>query len=923
MQSQYSQAPPLPHQTQAHFYGAPDIDFGSHQPRSGSTSSAGNSCCVFDSFASSGDEGSNIVENVLLVGSEYRLDVYSVNRKTVERVDRLEGLRGLVIGAKIIPSALRVDPHRLLRPLIAVIVHGLENKTDLDRLSRPGTSHSEDPVFDPSNSMLQALHNTDTRHQKKATLYFQTTVEIYSLKKGCHVATIFKSPKVEVDSPRDIQGFAGPPPVGNLSIQAKGKFVVVGSGTSGEVFIFDSQAGSFDDPPTLFKCLGKVWTRISPRKTRSYSISSTSSGVEDINGITPTKPNAPAAATFSLSHRWLAIVPPPPSAQATLHGSVDVLHAQKIPGLNSHTSPAEPQPTCDVETPEGEGMLSKMARDVTQEFIKGARWVGDQGVQAWNNYWAKPPEKTPNLAHHSYNKARWDPGSQQVFPPTHANDDNSSRPSSQPALVSILDLEKLSTALNMKPALALQPIATFSLPYGCSLVSFSPSGLSLLTASAKGDVQNVWDLLRMVHGEARINSAKFHGPAERRPSVREVAHFTRMTVAKIADVVWTEPRGERFAIVTERGTVHIFDLPSFAFRWPPPRQVIRSTSLPANPSASEPNLDKAVPPSGSTFSAAIDLVAGKTQPLFAAVRGRPPNIGSAFAGLGSLAFPASAGAKGGKAVAAGFNKSVDAATGTVNTLRHLGENRLALPGSSHPVVPGCVRWLTGKDQGLIAVTGRGIIRIHSIRQSNHHRAAKRRPSVLGGKPTEFSLSSISNSLEKEGLSKKIGTNTEVNTSSRWPRGYFSSHNSGGVPKSSRNVTHPLSYAEIETNAPYQPFHTDRRINFYVFKQDARSYDIHHLNDLTPWAFGEPIPVTKVSVGSSTAVDDDAELFQQTSQMPLDQFSGVGDDDVSQQVVVTTRRKRGARRGTVDHDRQDDEEFFEDDCEVVDFAEERV
>lgn len=923
MHSQHPQVPPLPHQTQAHFFGAPDIDFGLNQQRNDASPSGENFCCVFDSLAHAGDENSAVGENVLLVGSEYRLDIYSVDKKNVDRIGRLEGLRGSVIGAKILPSVMRVDPHRSLRPLIAIIVHGLQSPIESDRSSRPGTSHSEDAAFDPSSSMLHALHNTGTG-PPKSILYFETTVEIYSLRNGHRIATIFKSPKVEVDPPRDIQGFVSPSPIGNLSVQAKGKFLVVGSGTSGEIYIFESQAGSFDSPSKSFKCIGKVWTRVSPRKTRSLSISSNSPDVDNVHGVNPTKRNAPDAATFSLSHRWLAIVPPPPSAQATLHGTVDVSNSQKTPGLNSHTSPAEPQPTCDMETPGGESVLSKVARDVTQEFIKGARWVGDRGVQAWNNYWTKPPEKNSNTIHNP-NKARWEANSQQAFPPTHSNDDNPVRPVGQPALVSILDLERLSAAHNMKPAMALQPIATYSLPYGCSLVSFSPNGLSLFTASAKGDVQSVWDLLRMIHGEVGTSLAKAHGPSERRPIVREIAQFTRMTVAKIADVVWTEPKGERFAIVTERGTVHIFDLPSLAFRWPPPRQVMRSKSVPANTSSPEHDPDSVMPPTGSTFSAAMDLVAGKTQPLLAAVRGRPPNIGSAFAGLGVLAFPSGAGAKSSKAVAAGFNKSVDAATGTVNTLRHLGENRLALPGSSNSVVPGCVRWLSGKDQGLLAVTGSGIIRIHRIRQSNHHRAAKRRPSVLGGKPTEFSLLGVSSSPNKEGIGNKIVAARETNRFSKSPRSYLISRNSGIVPKGPRIMTHPLSYAEIETNAPYQPFHTDGRVNFYMFKQDEESSDVHHLQDPSaPWAFGESIPATKVSVGSSTTVDNDREHFQQTSHAPMENFISVeGNEETGQQVIVTTRRKRGARRGTVDPDPRDDEDFFEDDCEVVDFAEERV
>lgn len=915
MHSNYPQSPPPPHQTQAHFYGAPEIDFGPQQPRSEASVSDNKFCCVFDSLTAAGEEGLTVGENVLLVGAEHRLDVYRVDKKTFDRVGRLGGLRGSVIGAKILPSTLRVDTHRSLRPLIAIIIHGPQNAPELETPSRPGTSHSEDAMFDPSSSMLQILQNTDPKHQT-SNLQYQTTVEVYSLRQGRHITTLLKCPKVEIDSLRESQGHGEPSPSGNLSIQAKGKFVVVSSGVSGEVYIFESQSGTPDDSSTLFKCIGKVWTRVSPRRLRSLSISSNASDAENKHGMNPIKLNRPDTATVSLSHRWLAIVPPPPSAQSTLHGIVDAVRSLKPPGLSSHTSPAEPQTTCDLETPEGESVLSKVARDVTQEFIKGARWVGDRGVQAWNSYWARPSDQQSTLAYPSANNARWEPNSHQAFPPTHANDDGSNRSGNQPAAVSILDLEKLSVSQNIKTALALQPVATFSLPYGCSLVSFSPSGLSLLTASAKGDVQHVWDLLRMIHGEAGISLAKVQAVSDRRPIVREIARFTRMTVAKIADVVWAEPRGERFAVVTERGTVHIFDLPPSAFRWPPPRQAVKSTSMPANPDISEQDPDSLVSPAstGNTFSAAIDLVTGKTQPLFAAVRGRPSTIGSAFAGLGGLAFPPGASAKGGKAVAAGFSKSVGAATGTVSTLRHLGENRLALPGSSQPAIAGCVRWLTGKDQGLIAVTGGGILRIHSIRRSNHRKAAKRRPSVLGGKPVEYSISNASNKLSQDILG-----NGEVDEASTSPRSYWLPYTpEARVP---RDTTHPLSFAEIETNAPYQPFHTDRRINFYVYKQADISPIAY---EVEPWAFGESIPAIKISVGSGRVVDNDEALSLQSRQTQMENFVSVeGTEEQGQQVIVTTRRKRGSKKGATSGSSRDDEDFFEDECEVVDFADERV
>ena len=919
MNSNFQSAPPLPHQIQPHFYGAPEITFGPQPQHSDAHVSSDKYWCVFDSLVTPGDEGLSVTENVLLVGSEKDLNVYRFDKKKVDCIGRLGGLRGLIIGGKILTSTLSSDLLSSIQPLISVILHGPCSDHESDVPSRPGTSHSEDAVFDPSSSMLQVLGDVNA---PRPTTQYQTSVEIYSLRTGQYVTTLFRSPRVEVDIPRDAARAPDSVPMGDISIQAKGRFIVISSGTSGEVYIFERQVGKFDDLRMAFKCLGKVWTRTSPKKTRSLSVSSNSSEAETLYG-SYYRSRRPDTATYSLSHRWLAIVPPSSSGQSTLHGSVDSVRAQKPPGYLSHTSPAEPSITCDISTPDEESVLSKVARDVTQEVIKGARWVGDRGLQAWNSYWIKPTEQHGLPPYSTTNNAKLDYSPQHAFPPTHANDETAPRPNSQPALVSILDLEKLSATQTQKSSMALEPAATFSLPYGCSLVSFSPSGLSLLTASAKGDVQHVWDLLRMMHGDNRAYLPKAQNLSEKRPVVREIARFTRMTVARIVDVVWTEPRGERFAIVTDRGTVHIFDLPSSAFQWPPPRRTSSPTSPRENSGTvtMDPEQRGSQTLSSGAFSAAIDLVTGKSQPLLAAVRGRP-NISNAFSGLGGLTFPGGAGAKGSKAVAAGFNRSVDAATGTVNTLRHLGENRLALPGSPHGVVPGCVRWLSGKDQGLIAVTGRGILRIHSIRQSTHQKAAKRRPSVLGGKPIEISILGKSASSKKGGLGSHR-TSTGISDDHSPSRTNYWLPRDSQVPlRACRNNAHPLSCAEIETSAPYQPFHTDRRINFYIYKHENPPYDPYHLQGLAPWAFGEYIPATKINANSSSSNDDNGTKKYESSGAKMENFISVeGNEEEGQQVIVTTRRKRGARKQTAGSG--NDESFFEDDCEVVDFAEQRV
>ncbi len=921
MRSHNSHQPPLPHQPQAHYHGAPEINFGS---RAGleDKKTVNISYCLFDSLASAGEEGSRTTENVLLVGYESGLDVYAVDKTHFSRVGRLEGLRGSVIGAKVLPSTTRDDPMRPWRPLVAAVVHGPYIPSELDLRPPSGPNHGEDELFDPSNSMLQALESADTAGPNVVT-HFQTTVEIFSLRMGEHIATLFRGAKKPLElSPNDYQP-TKPSPDENLQIEARGRFVTVNSGTSGEVFIFESKTSGAEASSYIFQCIGKVWTKVSHRKTRSLSISSNSSEPGILQDQSPTRCNQTNAATVSLSHRWLAVLPPTPSSQSTLHGSVGALRpASKSPGLTSHTPPAEPLVNCELETPDQESVLKKLGRVSTQEALKGARWVSDQGLQAWKNYW-KPPEQNPQ-AHPSSFPSTMAPPMHQAFPPTHAHEDLSVRANNQPALVSIIDLEKLSVNQQLKPSVALQPIATFSLPDGCSLVSFTPSGLGLLTASAKGDVQHIWDLMRMVHGGSSINSLRDHNASGREsdigPTVRQIWRHSRLTEARIVDVAWTEPKGERLALVTERNTLHIHELPPSAFQWPPSRRVLRPTTASNNPGVADQDFDHTVQPrsSSNTFSGALNMVADKTQPLFANLRGRQANNPNPFAGLGGLGFTAGAGMKGIKVVAAGFNKSVGAATGTVRTIRHRGENRLALPGSPQKIVAGCIKWLGGKHHGHIAVTGGGLVRIYPVQQNTTAKGGQRGPSVVGKRPIEYSIPNISGDSINHVLKDTSAFNKDVNQTLTSAHGYWLSPASGHGPKAFKNQPPPLSCAEIETNAPYQPFHTDRRINFYVYN-DETSSDMHHLSDASPWVFGENIPATKVNV--SSAVHDTDSDTDPGAPAPMENLiSFQGNDEEGQQVVVTTRRKRGKKGPAAEGD---DGEFFEDDCEVVDFAESRV
>lgn len=908
MNSRDSHYPPAPHHQQAHYYTAPDIDFGHSEQVSEDRVPGDGFCCVFDSLSPYGHETSGNIENVLLVGFEHGLNIYHIGSKRFDTVGRLDGLRGSVVGAKILHSHCSND--RPLQPLVAVIVHGPYTSSSAPSMS--GTKGVVDE-FEPSTSQMQAL-------QAAAITHYQTTVEIYSLRKGQHIGTLFRSPKVEIKGEPPLATV--PSPVGDLSIHAKGRFLVISSGSSGEVFVFERILHGSAEISPGFKCLGKVWTRTGSRKSRSVSVSSSESGPIRLHDARAAGTRRSNAAILSLSNRWLAVAPPSSSAQTTLHGEVHHDNqGHKAPGVSSHAPAAEPPVSCDLDTPEGEGLLNKAARDIAQGFLKTAQWVGLEGKQAWDNYWSKSSEQSQQgSAGSPSNPAFSTVPNHQNFPPTHAQENPVNLAKNQPALVSILDLEKLSKNQQSKATSSLQPLATLSLPTGCSLLSFSPNGLHLLTASAKGDVEHIWDLMRMVHGDS--GRAGDLDASPKGPSVRQVAKITRMTEARIVDVVWTEPKGERLAIVTDRGTVHINDLPSSAFLWPPTRWGSRSTTTASNLSAANATMDDNARPASagasSTFSSAFGMFTGKTQPLIDAVRGRRPSIGNSFSGFGGMALTAGIGAKSGRAVAAGLNRSVGAAAaGTVNTIRHLGENRLALPSSQSAVVPGCVQWLSGKGLGRIAITGGGVVRIYSIRQSSNTKARQRRPSVFGDRPVEFSLPKEP-ARNQHTWSKRRSNSRLSPEPSTTRRSFWLPQPAQPVASTSKLETHPLSYAELDTSLAYQPFHTDPRVNLYVYADENKSAVSTASQGKSTWVFGESIPATKISVGSTGHKDGDAGTEQATRSRMENVISMKGSAEEGQQIIVTTRRKRstkdeGAVVGTED-------EIFEDDCEILEFAE---
>ncbi|KAK3296071.1 uncharacterized protein B0H64DRAFT_374211 [Chaetomium fimeti] len=934
MHSHYAQVraasnPPLPHQPQPHFYGAPALDLDVQQ-QSGMNAGEKGYYFGFDTLSPHDADRVPGKDNVVLAGYEGGLEVFSVGKRGLESAASLKGLRGGVYHAKVLPWA---PENSELFPLVAVVIHGptippptpeVTVEGDYDAVSAERSEAMSNASPDP------AARNIGNRVAPGFVESYQTTVEVFSLKTGRQVSVLLEAPKIPLKSPITSPSFKAPPPSGAFHVHADGGNIVVSSGVTGECWVY-RQAPPGDEHSPHFCCHGKLWTTLQqPLKGEAAS--------EPERGRSPAPPRPrPQVAILSVSGRWIAYCPAAPSSQIALRALVTVPAVGRAPGLATVTPPQLPPATADLDLPLPESVMNKLMRDATQELIQGAKWVGKQGWQAWNNYWnpqTNQPPRSPTLPPQGWagaSGARPDPSQ---FPPTHGT---VAQPiAKEPGLISILDIESLSSSVNP------HPVTTFAITHGCSFLSFSPSGLTLFSASSKGDVQSVWDLMRIQHTKSSPLQAT--GAPSGGPRVRQIAQFSRMTVARIVEVAWTRPNGERLAMVTERGTVHLLDLPSSAFTWPPPRR-------------RKPQEVEAAAPEGpatavSIASNALSSVRDVARPLINRQRRSNSNAPPAVTGsaIGEYA------AHGGKVIAASIGHSLGKTGNAINQLRHTGDNRVSLPSSTTLPGSSCVFWITKKTNHSLFVLGGGLVRVFSTKNRiTPSGANKRTPRLSRYKdfqvpllpddllsPLVQNMLDLDEYLDIEHLD--AGNNTMVLNQPR-PRPRVHGH---GAESS-------IPQAEIESSAPYQPFHTDRRVALYEMGVPQQEMDLTALmaatsldetaSEHTPrrkkkaqqaqtesgpstpagssdaWVFGQAMPATKLDLGMTQLLEDDS------FNLPLDASRALpasamerilqrtGDDDA--QIVVTTRRRRGPAPT------QDDDGFFEDDCEVLDFADQRV
>lgn len=876
--------PPLPHQPQPHFYGAPDIDvtIGS---KAGMKAGERGYHFSFDTLTRSGGEENPGSDNVVLAGYEGGLDVFSVSKRGVDLLASLKGLRGGVYNAKVLPWTTGTDA------LVAVVIHG--------------------PVLPAASPNSDGPMGTDvhTSKLKSPIEAYQTTVEVYSLKTSERIDTLLEAPKTTITVPFASPTFKIPSPSGAFCVHADGRTVVVASGVTGECWVYRHVSIAQDQGPQ-FLCAGKLWT------TLQQSPKVEPVNESDSNKYTVARRPSPQTPVVALNGRWIAHCPPNPSSQISMKAVVPVHGYGKAPGLTTMAPPHLPVVNSDLDIPGSESVVNQIMRQTTQELITGAKWVGAHGKQMWNSYWNKgsPQQARSPPAGHD---ARADSG---PFPPTHGAP--APAVNKDPGLVSIVDTHVLGSSSTV------HPIVTFSPQNGCSFLSFTPNGLALFTASTKGDVQTLWDLMRIQFTKSSPLQASLVTNLSG-PRVRQISQFSRMTVARIVDITWTKPNGERLAIVTERGTVHLHDVPAGAYSWPPPRRRVRLSE--SRTSVSEGSTS-ATSAAVSIASSALSTAASVARPLI--VRPRRSSLQMSGTTTSSIMEHASHGSK---VIAASISNSLGKTGSAINQLRHNGENRVALPYTAQPAIAGCVTWIADRSTPILYVLGDGLVRSfpgksrkpNAPADKNRVRSSYFKDMSVPPLPDDRLAPAVKAFLDQEeylDLTDKDmdGGNTMVLETRARPR----------IQMPIGGIDAAIPQAEIESSAPYQPFHTDRRVAMFNYVSSDMSalmsqFASASLDD-TPadasaprsWAFGDDIPATKLDLGSHhDSNDDDEDLLADGNglALPASAMERVRySTDNGEQIVMTTRRRRAPGNKILDEDG-----FFEEDCMVLDFADQRV
>jgi hypothetical protein len=146
----------------------------------------------------------------------------------------------------------------------------------------------------------------------------------------------------------------------------------------------------------------------------------------------------------------------------------------------------------------------------------------------------------------------------------------------------------------------------------------------------------------------------------------------------------------------------------------------------------------------------------------------------------------------------------------------------------------------GKERGYVALTGGGVLRIYEVRPGGGGSKKKNAGGIMGNfleyvLPMLPDRSSQQNTLSVEGEEKQVGGFWAVR------HHHHHHHHPVHAIEQQKFEQNPLSFAEIETNAMFPPFHSDRHVSLFVYadmvknglpRQPSRKETVEWLDDET-------------------------------------------------------------------------------------------
>lgn len=747
-----------------------------------------------DAFTANVVAGSLQTHNIIISGNEGGLEVSRLGKQR-ELIGRIDGLSGAVLQAVVLPESSRSnDPLTHLRPLIACVVHG--------------------------PCMASAANASEPKDAQTSVSAYHTTVEIYSLSSSAHVQTLYQSSPTPLPDPISYRNFVPPPPAHNICLTAAGQYLSLAVSESGEIFVFVSDALGH------FNRIASHWTRCKD----AHIPANGTAVLDDLH-------QASRIPILSLSNRWLAIVPPLLSAsQTSAEGIVTVLAGTVSTTPSSFVSPSPPHVNCEVEGATEHSLLNRVTKQATQEVVRSAQWVGDQGTGILKSYWNRGLSLSTaenGSAHHGHTASN----SENAFPPTHGQ--SRREHSTQSALVTIIDLHRHQNNFDGS-ALDSTPLATFNLDDGCSHLSFDPSGLNLLVSNHVGDANTIWDLGNIGSRERNAAHVK-QDPlsVSNYKSVRRVVAFPRLSHSAVVGVQWS-PNGRRVGILTSNGTIHLYEVPRHAIN-----ALVRSSFTYGSFSHGSAG------PSPQQHSAPAQSWMNNVMTGWQTVQNQIYNteadslVEMTRKKLGKVSVNARN--AGGRAVRQGYSSALESA----HTLRHAQKNKIRLHAPASSLTPGSFRWLTGKAEGAIAVLDGGILCRYAVKSRYYHQG--RRTNVQLDASTRIGIDeTLDHDASVSALPPAVLGRLEPNgphgaLTKLGVHGFWTLGNTVKMAQVAAVDAKSASAPEVDkdTCPQHMPLHRHRHVDLFVFDEVADDEvavrDALNVSGDDDWMFGLPLP----------------------------------------------------------------------------------